>query len=188
MLKVKKKIQKTNNKNQNDELKKIQDDLKNSIKGLFISDQKNKKTIDQYAQLTTKIREEYAKFQQEFNQLKIQLTKYKQYVENLPQQRPYTLYRKPIRKRKHYHDIEQEESDESDSYVTEIRRRPKKQKRKRSYYEDELDGLPDYEPKSPSEEEQDENEIEVKKKFNQNQKSKKRNYKINKNVIFCNFS
>ena len=35
--------------------------------------------------------------------------------------------------------------------------------RKRSCYEDELDGLPDYEPESPSEEEQDENEIEVKK-------------------------
>ena len=47
MLKVKKEFQKTNNKNQNDELKKIQDDLKHSIKGLFISDQKNKKTIDQ---------------------------------------------------------------------------------------------------------------------------------------------
>ena len=163
MLKVKKKIQKTNNKNQNDELKKIQDDLKNSIKGLFISDQKNKKTIDQYAQLTTKIREEYAKLQQECNQLKIQLTKYKQYVDNLPQQRSYSHYQKPIRKRKHYHDIEQEESDESDTYVTEIRRRPKKQKKKRSYYEDKLDGLPDYEPESPSEEEQDENEIEVKK-------------------------
>ena len=39
----------------------------------------------------------------------------------------------------------------------------KKQKKKRSYYEDKLDGLPDYEPESPSEEEQDENEIEVKK-------------------------
>ena len=42
------------------------------------------------------------------------------------------------------HDIEQEESNESDSYVTEIHRRPKKQRKKRSYYEDELDSLPDY--------------------------------------------
>ena len=33
---------------------------------------------------------------------------------------------------------------------------PKKQKKKSSYYEDELDGLPDYEPEFPSEEEQDE--------------------------------
>ena len=81
---------------------------------------------------------------------------------------PQKLYQKPswtkpIRKRKLYHDIEQGESDESDSYVKEICRRPKKQKKKRKYYEDELDGLPDYEPESPSEEEQDENEIEVKK-------------------------
>ena len=53
MLKVKKKeIQKTNNKNQNDELKKIQDDLKNSKKGLFISDQKNKRRI---CKITTRV-------------------------------------------------------------------------------------------------------------------------------------
>ena len=61
MLKVKKKIHKTNlNKNQEDEFSKVQNDLKNSIKNLFISDQK-KKTIYEYAQLSTKIREEYAK-------------------------------------------------------------------------------------------------------------------------------
>ena len=61
MLKVKKKIHKTNlNKNEEDEISKVQNDLKNSRKNLFISDQKKKK-IDEYAQLTTKIREEYAK-------------------------------------------------------------------------------------------------------------------------------
>ena len=86
MLKVKKKkIHKTNKTNQNDEITKIQNDLKNSIKSLYISDRKNKKTVDQYAQLTTKIREEYANLQQENNQLKIQLTKYKQYIDKLPQ-------------------------------------------------------------------------------------------------------
>ena len=43
MLKVKKKIHKTNlNKNQEDEFSKVQNDLKNSIKNLFISDQKKK--------------------------------------------------------------------------------------------------------------------------------------------------
>ena len=40
-----------------------------------------------------------------------------------------------------------------------------KSKKKRLIYEDELDGVPDYEPESPSEEEQeDSNEIEVKRK------------------------
>ena len=38
---------------------------------------KKNKTIDEYAQLTTKIREEYAKLQQENNHLKLELQKYK---------------------------------------------------------------------------------------------------------------
>ena len=172
MLKVKKKIHKTNlNKNQEDDISKIQNNLKSSIKNLYISDQKKKKKIDKYAQLITKIREEYAKLQQENNQLKIELHKYKTYVEQLSQksyQKSYVNYPKPIRKRKHYRDLEpEEESDESDFYITEIRRRPKKQK-KRITYEEEIDGLPNYEPESPSEEEQeDNNEIQIKPKGKQ---------------------
>ena len=172
MLKVKKKIHKTNlNKNQEDDISKIQNNLKSSIKNLYISDQKKKKKIDKYAQLITKIREEYAKLQQENNQLKIELHKYKTYVEQLSQksyQKSYVNYPKPIRKRKYYRDLEpEEESDESDSYITETRRRPKKQK-KRITYEDEIDGLPNYEPESPSEEEQeDNNEIQIKPKGKQ---------------------
>ena len=62
MLKVKKKIHKTNlNKNQEDEISKVQNDLKNSIKNLFISDQNKKKSLTNMRKLTTKIREEYAK-------------------------------------------------------------------------------------------------------------------------------
>ena len=146
--------------------------FKKLYKNLYISDQKKKKTIDEYAQLNTKIRDEYAKLQQENNQLKIELHKYKAYVEQLSQksyQKPYVNYQKPIRKRKHYRDLEpeEEESDESDSYITEIRRRPRKQ-RKRIIYEDEIDGVPNYESQSPSEEEQeDNNEIQIKPKRKQ---------------------
>ena len=43
------------------EYNKNQDDIKNSIKKLYIGNQSKKKTIDEYAQLTTQIREEYAK-------------------------------------------------------------------------------------------------------------------------------
>ena len=113
-----------------------------------------KKTIDEYAQLTTKTKDKYTKLQQENNQLKIELHKYKAYVEQLSQK----SYQKLIRKRKHYRSLEpeEEESDESDSYITEIRRRPRKQ-RKRIIYEDEIDGVPNYEPQSPSEEEQEDN-------------------------------
>ena len=90
------------------------------------------KKINDYAEILSKIRNEYALLQKENNQLKIQLQKYQNYVENLPQ----TSYRKPIenriRKRKHYYyDDDSEDSEESDSYVTEIRRRPKKQKKKK---------------------------------------------------------
>ena len=67
MLKVKKKISKNTNKNQEDEITQSQIEIKNSIKNVYISDQKKKKTIDKYVQLLTKIREEYAKLQQENN-------------------------------------------------------------------------------------------------------------------------
>ena len=69
MLKVKKQIQQKINNNQEDYLKN-QNYLKNSIKNLYIRNQNKKKTIDEFAQLTTQIREEYAKLQNENNQLK----------------------------------------------------------------------------------------------------------------------
>ena len=121
--------------------------------------------------------------------------KCKAYVEQISQksyQKLYINYQKPIRIRKHYRDLEPgEESDESDSYITEIRRRPRKQ-RKRIIYENEIDGVPNYELQSPSEEEQvDNNEVQIKPKRKQEKvterQKKKRNYKINKNVIFVHF-
>ena len=113
MSNVKKTIRNPKNKNQDDNLTELQNDIKNSIKNLYISDQKKKKTINEYAELLTKIRNEY-----------------RNHFQNMPQklyQKP--SYTKPIRKRKHYYYDEPEESEESDSYVIEIRRRPKKQKR-----------------------------------------------------------
>ena len=152
MLKVKKKkIQNPKNKSQDEDLTQLQNEIKNSINNLYISDQKKKKAINEFAELLAKIRNEYAKLQKENNQLKIELHKYQTYVQNTPQrsyQKP--SYQKLIRKRKHYYYDEPEQSEESDSYVTEIRRRPKKQ-RKIILYEDEIDGPPEYEPDSPTE-------------------------------------
>ena len=87
----------------------------------------------------------------------MELHKYKAYVEQLSQkfyQKRYLNYQKPIRKRKHYRNLEPEEgeSDESDSYITERCRSPRKQ-RKIIIYEDEIDGVPNYEPQSPIEDE-----------------------------------
>ena len=120
---------------------------------------KKKKTIDKYAQLLTKIREEYGKLQQENDQLKIEIQKYWSYIEQSPQTSCCQNYQKPIRKRKHYYDHQDnDESEESNSYVPEIRRRPKNQKKRRIIYEDKIDGLPEYEPDLPTEEEQEEDQ------------------------------
>ena len=123
MLKVKKKIQSLKNKSQDEDLTQLHNEIKNSIKHLYISNQTKKKTINEHAELIliTNIRNEYAKLQNENSDLKIELQKYQDYIQNKPQR----LYQKPIRKRKHYYDDEPEQSEESDSYVTEIRRRPK---------------------------------------------------------------
>ena len=136
MLKVKKQIQQKINSNNQDDYLKNQNNLKNSIKNLYIGNQNKKKTIDEYAQLTTQIREEYAQLQNENNQLTSTLEKYKQYIEEmqLPWQRS-RFYEKPIRKRKFFiQDYEQrrydeEENQESDDeYVTEFRQRKKPRK------------------------------------------------------------
>ena len=56
---------------------------------------KKRKTIDEYAQLTTKIRDKYAKLQQENIKLHVESHKYKAYVEQISQksyQKPYANY------------------------------------------------------------------------------------------------
>ena len=87
MLNVKKQIQRKINNNNQDNYLKNQNDLKNLIKNLYIGNQNKKKTIDEYAHLTTQIREEYAKLQNENNQLKSTLEKYKQYIEEMQSSR-----------------------------------------------------------------------------------------------------
>ena len=118
---------------------------------MFIKDQKNKKTINEYADLIKKIRNEYAQLQKKKkkNQLKIELIKYQQYVQNVSQ----TPYRKPLfvrpkGKRIQYYD----ESDEIDSYISEVRKRPRKSQKRKIIYEEDIDGIP-YEADSPIEEE-----------------------------------
>ena len=103
--------------------------------------------------------------QKENNEIKIELHKYQNYFQNMPQKSYQKLsYMKPLIKRRHCYYDELEQSEESDSYVTEIGRRPKKQK-KRIIYEDEIDGIPEYELDSPTKEEQEEdNNYEIQSK------------------------
>ena len=58
---------------------------------MFIKDQKNKRTRNEYADLITKIRNEYAQLQKENDQLRIDLQKYQKYIQNISQ----TPFRKP---------------------------------------------------------------------------------------------
>ena len=102
MLKVKKQIHKKIIDNDQNEQIKNQNDLKNSIKNLYIGNQNKKKTIDEFAQLTTQIREEYAKIQRENTELKTALEKYKNYIEQIQPRAHTNYYEKPIRKRKFF--------------------------------------------------------------------------------------
>ena len=112
-----------------------------------------------------KIKKECSQVQKENNQLNIEIQKYWQYFQDFDQKYKMQHYikRRPKRKRIQYYD----ESDESDSYITEIRKRPGEQKRK-MYYDDDVDGV-SYELDSPTEEKQEEDESQKKlKKKNNN--------------------
>ena len=75
MLKVKKKIPNIKNKNKNKDVSQLHEEIKNSIKNLYISDQKEAKTIKKYAEILSKIRNECALLQKGYNQTKIELQK-----------------------------------------------------------------------------------------------------------------
>ena len=170
MLKVKKQIQRKNKNNIENE--QLRNDLKNSIKHFYISNQTKKKTIDEYTQLTTQIRKEYGKLQKENNNLQIELEKYKKYVEQIQPRNKKKYYEKPIRKRKYYkRDYEQDDSDDdSNTYITEISKR-KKRPKKSILYEDEIDGIS--EADTDSQVSEGEQEQETKPEINKNQKPKK---------------
>ena len=51
-----------------------------------------------------------------------------------------------------------DESYESDSCISKIRKRPREPKKRKIIYEDDIDGVP-YEPDSPTEAEEEENDI-----------------------------
>ena len=57
MQKVKRNISLVKNK---DEIAELQNDIKNSIKTMYIQNKKDSQTINQYANMINKIKEEYA--------------------------------------------------------------------------------------------------------------------------------
>ena len=67
MLEVKKKIPSTKNQNQNEDVTQLHEEIKNSIKYLYLSDQKKKKSSNEYIEIISKIRNEYALLQKDYN-------------------------------------------------------------------------------------------------------------------------
>ena len=162
------------------EYNKNQDDIKSSIKKLYISNQNKKKTINKYAQLATQIREEYAKLQTKCAQLENTLQRYKDYVENKwsPPAPPDTQRKRVLRKPKipYYHqydnDIEKgymsaDEREDNDEYF-DYESKPKPKRKKRIVYVDEIDGDDDDDdkiikepPKEAIEKDEDEEYVRV---------------------------
>ena len=154
------------------EYDKNQNDIKSSIKKLYISNQSKKKTIDDYAKLTTQIREEYAKLQAKCVQLENTVQKYKDYVENRWSQPAKGIQRKrPLRKTKipYYHQYDNindgymsaDEKDDNDEYF-DYESKPKPKRKKRIVYVDEIDGDETNEAEEVEEKEEDEPEEYVK--------------------------
>lgn len=154
MLKIKKQLPFNSGLIDETEYNKNQEDIKNSIKNLYIGNQTKKKTIDDYAKLTTQIREEYAKLQAKYVQLENTLQKYKDYIENRWQQPKQQMRKRPLRKTKipYYQyddqyptDGDLEDNEEDNDYFTyESISKPKR--KKRIVYVDEIDGDETNEP------------------------------------------
>ena len=154
MLKIKKQLPFNSGLIDETEYNKNQEDIKNSIKNLYIGNQSKKKTIDDYAKLTTQIREEYAKLQAKCVQLENTLQKYKDYIENRWQQPKQQMRKRPLRKTEipYYQYDEQyptdgdlEDNEEDNDYFT-YESTSKPRRKKRIVYVDEIDGDETNEP------------------------------------------
>ena len=172
MLKIKKPIPFNLSTFDEEEYNKNQNEIKNSIKKLYVGNQNKKKTIDEYAQLV-----KYAKLQNKIVQQEKTLQKYKDYIENWWSkiERNNRYYRKPIRKTKipyyrHDNEIENEgyltgdeneEEDENEYYTRQGISKPKR--KKRIVYIDEIDGNDDDNEEIEEEEEEPEVVTKVKK-------------------------
>ena len=78
MLKVKRTIYSPQKKD-NNQLNEIENDIKNSIKELYLKEKKRDKIINKYSQLMTNIRNEYAELTKENNQLKKDLLQFQEH-------------------------------------------------------------------------------------------------------------
>ena len=179
MLKVKRPVYTPKNNKHETEI----NEIKTAIKKMFLTNQTNKKSLNDYSQLVTKIGKEYNILVKENEGLKSQLEQYKNYydVNIVRQKKPDVSYRKrkPNDRYSYHNDEDDDEDDElKNNYIP--KRKSKRFKKREIIYKDLVD---DYEPSSPTEDkegiddetgEEDDDEIyETGKTKKQQQKSSK---------------
>ena len=136
MLKVKRPVY-TQKKKKNNKHETEINEIKNAIKNMYLTNQKSKKSLNDYSQLVTKIRNEYNILVKENQALKTQLEQYKNYYNaNIVQRqkKPDVSYRK--RKpnyRYSYHNDEDDDDDEDDELKNNYYIPKKKPPKKKSF-------------------------------------------------------
>ena len=129
MLKVKRPIQLHNAKN---EIEEWQNDIKNSIKGLYIKTKKDNQTINQYSDAFQKVKNEYALLYKENQELKKTI----QEIKESQQMNPQNYYRQPRKRPLSRFDYANENEEDKDvQYIVQKKRKTPKTK---IIYEDDL--------------------------------------------------
>ena len=130
-------LQKKNNNNNNKHETEI-NEIKSAIKNVFLTNQKNKKSLNDYSQLVTKIRNEYNILVKENQALKTQLEQYKNYDDaNIAQRqkKPDVSYRKwkPNYRYSYHNDEDDDDEDEelkNNYYISKIKNKKLKKNKK----------------------------------------------------------
>ena len=123
MQKVKRQISLAKNK---DEVTELQNEIKNSSKSLYIKDKENTKTINNYASMISKIKEEYALVYKENAALKKTIDDMKNRIAPQPRQNYYPFpkqnYYKQPKKRVMHNYVEDNDENDDVQYVVKNRR------------------------------------------------------------------
>ena len=118
MLKVKRPIQPPKNK---DNIEELQNEIKNSIKSLYIQNKKDTEIINHYSSAFQKVNNEYAILYKE----NLELKKTIEEMKKTPQQHPAPpTYRYPPKKRPLLRYEHENEDDENVQYIVRKKRKP----------------------------------------------------------------
>ena len=152
MLKVKRPVYTPKNNKHETEI----NEIKTAIKKMFLTNQTNKKSLNDYSQLVTKIRNKYNILVKENEALKCQLEQYKNYYDAniVRQKKPDVSYRKQKPNYRYsYHNDEgnDDEEDELKNNYCILKRKNKRFKKREILYKDLVDS---YESSSPTEDEE----------------------------------